>query len=72
MSDAERLVDEGELAAILRTSPRTIQGWRVRGGGPRFVKLSRGQRSPVRYRLNDVHAWLEAQTRTSTADRGAA
>jgi len=37
----------------------------VRGGGPRFVKVS--GRS-VRYRRHDLNAWADALTVTSTSE----
>jgi hypothetical protein len=41
----------------------TMEGWRVQGVGPRFIKLGR----LVRYRVEDLDAYLEAQTRQSTS-----
>ncbi|MDD2934727.1 MAG: helix-turn-helix domain-containing protein [Methylotenera sp.] len=43
--------------------PNTLEGWRVKGVGPRFLKLGR----LVRYSKNDLDAYLEAQTRQSTS-----
>jgi hypothetical protein len=63
------LLTEAEAAAYLRVRPRTLQDWRVRAVGPRFVRYSgRG----VRYRMADLGAWLASKERTSTTDRGAA
>jgi predicted DNA-binding transcriptional regulator AlpA len=63
----EQLIDEAEAARFLAFSVRSLQGWRYRGGGPRFVKIGR----TVRYRRRDLQAWAEAQIRVSTADPGA-
>lgn len=41
----------------------TAEGWRVQGTGPRYIKIGR----LVRYRIEDLDAWLEAQTRSSTS-----
>jgi predicted DNA-binding transcriptional regulator AlpA len=45
-------------------SVRALQNWRLRGGGPRFVKVS--ARS-VRYRRRDLIAWAEQRIRESTS-----
>lgn len=45
----------------------TMEGWRVQGVGPRFIKLGR----LVRYRVEDLDAYLEAQTRQSTSQAAA-
>jgi predicted DNA-binding transcriptional regulator AlpA len=62
------LLTETEAAKILGFSVRTLQGWRYRGGGPRFVRISR---TCVRYRRQDLEAWIEECLRVSTSDDGA-
>jgi predicted DNA-binding transcriptional regulator AlpA len=59
-----RLVTVNEAADFLRTSPKTLEGWRTRGGGPKFVRL--GTRA-VRYRPADLNEFIERGLRTSTA-----
>ena len=44
----DRLISENEAAQFLGYTVRALQNWRLRGGGPKFVKVS--SRS-VRYRL---------------------
>jgi hypothetical protein len=65
--DFARLMTEHEAAAFLGYTPRALQNWRLRGGGPVFVKVS--DRS-IRYRRGDLMAWIEARLRVSTADPG--
>ncbi|WP_295885527.1 helix-turn-helix domain-containing protein [uncultured Thiohalocapsa sp.] len=60
---APALMNEREAAAYLNLSHRTLQAWRVRGGGPQFIKLG----SNVRYRPADLGAWLAENTRANTA-----
>lgn len=63
----EGLIHEEAAARFLGFSVRTLQGWRYRGGGPRYVRVShRG----VRYRRKDCAQWAEEHIRTSTSDRG--
>lgn len=60
----DRLVNEGEAALFLGYTVRCLQNWRVRGGGPRFVKVS--SRS-IRYRRRDLLAWTEQHLQSSTS-----
>lgn len=60
----DRLINEQEAAGFLGYSVRALQNWRVRGGGPDFVKVS--TRS-VRYCRRDLIAWYSARTRSSTS-----
>ncbi len=62
----QNFLDEKRLAEYLDVSVRTVQGWRSRGGGPRYVKLGRR----VRYARPDIEAWLERQSRSSVFDQG--
>lgn len=48
---------EKELATRWKLTTRTLQGWRSKGIGPRFVRL--GERS-IFYRLSDVQAYEAA------------
>ncbi len=52
-----------EAANHLNVKICTLEAWAVRGGGPPFVKFGRA----VRYRLSDLEAWANSQTRTSTS-----
>jgi excisionase family DNA binding protein len=66
-ADEERYLSEGQVAALLGISERTLQAWRYRGGHtPPFLKLGR----TVRYRLGDVKQWLRERERRSTSDPG--
>ncbi len=56
------LLTPAELAAKLHTKPAQLAQWRYRGLGPKFIKLGKS----IRYRISDVDAWLDAQTRTCT------
>lgn len=62
------LLNERDAAHILGFTIRALQNWRVRGGGPRFVKISA---RAVRYRKLDLVAWVEAHVRSSTSEAAA-
>jgi len=57
------LLDEASLASRLRLSRSTLQSWRYSGRGPRWIKLGR----LIRYRLADVDAFLDQNTRGDVA-----
>ena len=57
-----------DLAARWRLSPGHVENLRSAGGGPVFVKLGTGRKSPVRYRLSDVEAWERGQNRAELRD----
>lgn len=57
-----------QAAEYVGLSPRTLEAYRVRGGGPTFIKHG-GQRSGlVLYRPADLDEWLESRVRHSTSD----
>ncbi|NIZ60683.1 DNA-binding protein [Sedimentitalea sp. CY04] len=60
----DRLIDENEAASYLCYSVRALQNWRVRGGGPMFIKVS--GRS-VRYTRRDLQDWIGAKRVANTS-----
>jgi predicted DNA-binding transcriptional regulator AlpA len=64
----ERLLTQSEVAELLGIAPRAMESWRLRGTGPRYVRVGR----LIRYRNTDVSAWLAARERASTSDPGPA
>ena len=64
----DRLINETEAARFLGYSIRALQNWRVRGGGPRFVKVS--SRS-IRYRRRELNEWIEQHLRSNTSEQAA-
>lgn len=65
----DRLIGEQEAASFIGYTVRALQNWRVRGGGPIFVKVS--SRS-IRYRRRDLIAWTEAHLVRNTSQQVAA
>ena len=61
----DRLVNENEAASFIGYTIRALQGWRVKGGGPKFIKVS--ARS-IRYRRRDLIEWAEAYLKASTSE----
>jgi excisionase family DNA binding protein len=61
-----KILTEQEAAKLLNISVKTLQGWRYKGGGPRFAKMGR----LVRYAMTNLEDYVHQQTRRSTSDRG--
>ena len=65
--DPLALLTEADAAKLLRFTPRFLQARRVRGDGPKFLKISS---RAVRYRRSDLLEWEQSLVRTSTSDNG--
>jgi predicted DNA-binding transcriptional regulator AlpA len=57
--DREPLVDPEAVATYLNLFVKTLENWRGKGEGPRFIRVSP---QCVRYRWSDVDAWLDQNT----------
>ena len=64
-----RLEREGVAADFLNLTTRTMQVFRQKGGGPRFVRISA---RAIRYRRADLKAWADQRLHASTAEAHAA
>ena len=62
-NDNAEFMDTQQAAAWLGLSPRTLEGYRVSGGGPDFHRF--GNR--VRYRRSDLDAWAAKRRASTTA-----
>jgi hypothetical protein len=58
------LLDQGKAAEQLCLSERTLERWRVSGGGPPFAKL--GKR--IFYRQSDLDDWIASRLCHSTSE----
>jgi predicted DNA-binding transcriptional regulator AlpA len=58
-------IDEKKAAEYLGISHKTLQGYRVKGGGPPFIKV--GERS-VRYKIADLINWAENRKKKNTSE----
>ena len=62
--DPDAAFNENQAAEFLGVSTRTLQAWRVRGGGPRYCKIGRA----VRYRRRELVSFQDTNTVSSTAE----
>jgi excisionase family DNA binding protein len=57
------LMSTAELAHYLSVPRESLYAWRARGEGPRWYRVGRS----VRYRPEDVEAWIEQQREAERA-----
>jgi len=55
---------------VFMISAQTIRSWRKQGRGPTFVKFGGARQAAVRYRREDLDAFVMAHLRASTSDVG--
>ncbi len=55
-----------QAAAVLGVSRRTLEHYRVRGGGPPYLSYC----NRIRYLRRDLHRWAAERRRRSTSDEG--
>ncbi len=66
--DPDQLMRQEQAALILGVTPRCLENWRWRGGGPRWVQIST---RCIRYRRSDLIQFVEERVKTNTSDVGA-
>jgi len=62
---SDSLFTESQTAQYLNFTPRCLQAWRQRGGGPKYVRISS---RAIRYRKIDLDDWIEERLRSSTSE----
>ena len=53
-SNPDQLMTEKDVASLICITPRALQNWRLRGGGPEYIKIGRS----VRYQRSDVMQFI--------------
>lgn len=61
----EYRISTAQLAARLCVTPGTVRMWRLKGGGPAYIRIGRNR---VVYRQSDIESWEGARSFTSTAE----
>jgi hypothetical protein len=59
-----RVITPAETAALLCVQAKILKRWRGAGGGPKFIRLSS---KTIRYRHDDIDAFVACRMRASTA-----
>jgi phage terminase Nu1 subunit (DNA packaging protein) len=63
-ADPDAALNENQAAEFLGVSVRTLQAWRVRGGGPVYCKIGRA----VRYQRRVLVSFQQEHTVSSTSE----
>lgn len=58
------ILKTADAAKILNVSKQTIEAWRLRGGGPAYLKMGKA----VRYRRQDLEEFVEKSVRNNPSD----
>ncbi|HLD90219.1 MAG TPA: helix-turn-helix domain-containing protein [Patescibacteria group bacterium] len=66
-----QLLSGPEVARYLGIQPQTLRMWRLRGIGPKYIRLGKSSGARVVYRAAAIEAWLAEREATSTADETA-
>jgi len=61
----DEVLDTKSAARFVLLSERTLEGFRVKGGGPPYLKATK---KSIRYFKSDLVRWLESNRRVSTSD----
>lgn len=54
------MLTPSQLADRLGMAEQTLRKWRLSGTGPAYIKLGDTRNAKVRYKLEDVVAWEQA------------
>ena len=60
------LLSAAQAARVLGVKPQTLAVWRLRGRGPRFIRLG-GPRGRVKYDKATLEEWIAERTFQSTS-----
>jgi len=66
MDNLQDVMTTTESANYLRLQKNTLEVWRLKGIGPKFLKLGRR----VLYRRRDLETFMAERERSSTSDNG--
>jgi excisionase family DNA binding protein len=61
---AAEFLSTKEAARLLGIHYNTLCKWRIRGGGPRFVRVG----AAVRYKRSELETWLDNRTYSNTTE----
>ena len=64
----DKILTTEEAAEEFEIPVGTLIKARIKGNGPRFLKLGDANNAPLRYRASDIEDWLDSNTYTSVAE----
>ena len=67
MSYSVKILNNADAAREIGISEQTLRAWRLKGKGPRFIKLGTSKQSKVIYDPADIEAWKREHKFASTS-----
>ena len=64
-----QLLTKSQTAKIFKVKEKTLENWRVKGFGPRFVRIGGPKKGRVFYRPDDITEYIESVSHASTSDQ---
>lgn len=64
VTDPDALLDQTSVARILGTTTKFLEARRVRGGGPKFIRVG----SLCRYSRADLAEWINSRRVSTTSE----
>jgi len=61
------LVKNADAAALIGCTPKTLNFWRCKGKGPKFIKTTTSRQGGVLYDLVEIEKWKADRTFQGTA-----
>lgn len=62
------LLSTEAAAKYLGLKPITLRRWRQTGVGPKYIRMGDDTKSPCRYSMDDLQAWINKRTYHGTAE----
>lgn len=59
----DRALKPAEAAAFLGVTASAMSKWRMRGKGPRYMKIGTSEKARIRYNEQDLRAFLDANAK---------
>lgn len=59
-----QLLTPQQVSDLLQINVGTLENWRIKNQGPKFLKLGGGPRGHIRYRQQDVEDWMFEDLKT--------
>lgn len=58
-----------QTSAVTGFTLRALEAMRAKRTGPAYIKIGKAKNGPIRYRLSDVHAWMQSHMEVANARR---
>lgn len=67
-SQGPTYLDTNQLAQKFGIKAQTVRSWRLKGTGPRYIRLGPPRRGRVVYDMREIERWVAARVHRSTSE----